>query len=301
MHNPICPSVSCFIPVSGPKISRVVRAGFYYRRIARRKVQRFRCLNCGLFFSTQTHDPLYYQKRPDLNVKVRDLLCSQVSQRRCAKLLGVSRRTVVNKFRFMARLAAIANEERRQRLAQTPVEAAQFDDLITSIHSKCKPVSVSIAVAAKSREILGVHVSEIPARHPLIEVSLEKYGPRKDERPQGLRRLFLGLRRATTPACRLYSDCDPEYPSHVARHFPEARYLRFQARKARTAGFGELKRIGFDPLFSLNHTCAMLRANLNRLARRTWCTSKTKLGLLLHLELYAHYHNTELISENAGL
>ena len=39
-------------------------------------------------------------------------------------------------------------------------------------------------------------------------------------------------------------------------------------------GQGELRDKRFDPMFALNHTCAMLRANINRLFRRTWCTSK---------------------------
>ncbi|MBU6155196.1 MAG: hypothetical protein KGP28_12905, partial [Bdellovibrionales bacterium] len=50
------------------------------------------------------------------------------------------------------------------------------------------------------------------------------------------------------------------------------------------------------PIFSLNHTCAMLRANLNRLFRRTWCTTKTIQGLIDHLSIYVAFHNRRLTS-----
>jgi hypothetical protein len=50
-------------------------------------------------------------------------------------------------------------------------------------------------------------------------------------------------------------------------------------------GQGELKRGGFDPLFSLNHTAAMFRDRLKRLSHRTWCTTKRPDRLQLLLDL----------------
>jgi hypothetical protein len=299
MDHPHCPSQACTLPLIGPVTRHIVRAGFYRRRAKPRKVQRFLCKTCGALFSSQTLCPTYRQRRPELNEPIRDMLCSQVSQRRCAKLLNVSRRTVERKFRYLARQAGIANDAYRYRLRQTPLGSVQFDDLITSIHTKCKPVSVSLAVVPGTREILSFEVSNIPARHPLIQISEKRYGKRRDERPLGLRRLFNTLKPIVHPEVLFKSDRDPEYAPQVKNHFPGAAHLRIKSSRARTAGFGELKRIGFDPLFSLNHTCAMLRANLNRLARRTWCTTKTNTGLIFHLELYAHYHNTQLIRRSA--
>ena len=58
-----------------------------------------------------------------------------------------------------------------------------------------------------------------------------------------------------------------------------------------------LKKIRFDPLFSLNHTCAMLRANLNRLFRRTWCTTKKPERLALHIAMYVVFHNETLLNK----
>jgi hypothetical protein len=58
-----------------------------------------------------------------------------------------------------------------------------------------------------------------------------------------------------------------------------------------------MKQNGHDPIFSINQTFAMFRANVNRLIRKTWCTSKRVDRLKTHLTLYAAYHNLELIKQ----
>ena len=59
-------------------------------------------------------------------------------------------------------------------------------------------------------------------------------------------------------------------------------------------GQGELKKLKYDPIFSLNHTCAMIRDNIKRLSRKTWCTTKRMPQLQINLELYALEHNRRL-------
>jgi hypothetical protein len=44
----------------------------------------------------------------------------------------------------------------------------------------------------------------------------------------------------------------------------------------------------------------MLRANMNRLFRKTWCTTKTPAGLIDHLSLYVGYHNRVLTDQSTG-
>ena len=47
---------------------------------------------------------------------------------------------------------------------------------------------------------------------------------------------------------------------------------------------------------ALESELAMLRANINRLIRRTWCTTKRVDRLEAHLRVYADYHNRELLT-----
>ena len=134
----------------------------------------------------------------------------------------------------------------------------------------------------------------MPAKGPLARIALKKYGPRKDQRAQGWDQFFRDLKPIVSQDAHWRSDENPHYPRHLKRHFPNATHERVKGQRGCIAGQGELKKIGFDPLFSLNHTCAMLRANLNRLARRTWCTTKTQAGLIDHLSLYVNFHNQVL-------
>lgn len=110
-----------------------------------------------------------------------------------------------------------------------------------------------------------------------------------------------GLIACVAPDATFYSDDHRHYPVVIKRHFLAANHQIYPSKRSRSGDQGELKRIGFDPLFSINHTLAMLRANMNRLIRRTWCTSKRIDRLVDHLTLYADYHNRVLIKEKTEL
>jgi hypothetical protein len=218
-----------------------------------------------------------------------------MSQRRMALYLRANPKTIVRKFRLMALRARTAHETWQLQQRETPILEVQFDDLETFEHTKCKPLSVALAVDKKSREILHFEVSRMPARGPLAAISRKKYGHRTDERPQGWDRMFESLKLVLHPNATVESDQNPHYPRFVKKHIRSALHVRHPGARGAITGQGELKKLKFDPLFSLNHTCAMLRANLNRLVRRTWATTKKPEGLIDHLWLYLWYHNTVLI------
>jgi hypothetical protein len=176
----------------------------------------------------------------------------------------------------------------------------QFDDLETSEHTKCKPLSVTLAVEPENRKILGFQVSQMPAKGHLTKIALQKYGPRPDLRPVGWDQFFLSLKPVALPTATWMSDENPHYPRHLKRHHPGATHITTPGGRGSIAGQGELKKLIFDPLFSLNHTCAMLRAHMNRLFRRTWCTTKTRQGLIDHLWIYVRYHNQVLTEPLPG-
>ena len=87
------------------------------------------------------------------------------------------------------------------------------------------------------------------------------------------------------------TDRHDHYATLIRRYFPEASHAVPKGKPACVTGQGELTEVGFDPLFSINHTLAMLRANINRLVRRTWCTTKRPEALEHHLWIYLAAHN----------
>lgn len=225
---------------------------------------------------------------------IKKLFCSEVSQRRIARILSISRTTVERKLLFLAQVARADNF--RDFARGNVVLDMQFDDLETIEHTKMKPLSVILAVEKGSRRILGFQVSQMPAKGPLAKKSRKKYGSRPDERPLGRRELFRYLEHRVHPRAKIMSDQNPHYVSDVKRWFPHATHETTKGLRGCVAGQGELKRAGFDPLFSLNHTFAMLRANINRLIRKTWCTTKNRDRLRDHIEIYVNYHNRQLLA-----
>lgn len=274
--------------------SPVIRRGFFPRRRAPGgRVQRYLCRGCRRTFSDQTLSPTYRERKPEVNQPVFRLLCTGVSERETAHALALHRRTVARKLVRMARTAAW---KQALDLATRPVtRAVVFDEMETFEHSKCKPLAIAIAVEEKTRRILAMEVASMPAKGRLAALSRKKYGRRKDDRPAALRRLLTTVKAVAGETFTLKSDECPRYPKYVREILPGATHLTYKGRRGCVVGQGELKRGGFDPLFSLNHSCAMTRDRVKRLARRTWCTTKRpdRLQCLLHLMIYFHNQRLE--------
>lgn len=216
-----------------------------------------------------------------------------MSLRRVAREMRLSRTTVARKLIYLGQQAEQVLKQ--SNAEHPPCEVIEFDDLETTEHTKCKPLSVTLAVEYRTRRILGFKVSRMPAKGRLAKIAFKKYGPRPDERPRGRNALFEQIKPLVKSNALIKSDENPHYVSDVTKHFPHARHERHKGQRGSIVGQGELKRIRFDPLFSLNHTCAMLRASINRLFRRTWCTTKRPHCLTAHIAMYAVYHNLILL------
>jgi transposase-like protein len=286
-------------PKPGSRVrSSIIRQGYYWRKDDGKWIPRFRCRVCGHSFSSARFLPNYRQKKRTLNQAVFELHCSVVSERRIARLLRINRKTVVRKSLFMTKLAKAERLEDQRKESAKPesqkIQRVQFDEMRSSVWSKCLPVSILIAVSEK-RKILSFRVAEIPANGPLAEISRKKYGFRRDERNEKAGELLTEIAPLLSQDVNFLTDKDSMYPGWIRSHFPHATHNRVKGRRGRSDGQGELKVGGFDPLFPLNHSCAMIRANVNRLLRRTWCTSKRKERLEAHLELYVKYHNSVLV------
>jgi transposase-like protein len=272
--------------------SIIRRDGVYYRTSDSQVVQRYRCVSCRKAFSQATYQSCYRQKKRHKNEDLRKHFSSLGSQRRAARNFHLARVTVARKFYFLSLKAEyLLHKENQEKPKASEIE---FDDLETFEHTKCKPLSVTVAVETKTRRILGLEVSVMPAKGLLVEKA-KKYGYRKDERRCGRRRLFRKLQPLVEEDVLIKSDSNPHYPKDVKELFPHAKHITYMGRKGASTGQGELKRVKFDPLFSLNHTCAMMRANVNRLIRKTWCTTKSADNLYAHLMIYAQFHNERLI------
>ena len=131
----------------------------------------------------------------------------------------------------------------------------------------------------------------MPATGHLAKISRKKYGPRPDHRKAGLTDLFNDLSHFLSPTITVSSDECSFYNGVVRQYFPKAIVNQHTGKKSSVAGW-RAKKTRFDPIFSINHTFAMLRANISRLIRKTWNTTK-KCVLICHLNIYVWMHNTQ--------
>lgn len=216
--------------------------------------------------------------------------------RRCAIFLGVHRKTVERRLPFLAKKCRRLNQQHLEKF-KGRIHNIQIDDLITKENSKLKPLTVTIAVDEDRRTILALEVSKIPSFGHLSKLAIKKYGYRKDEHAQGLTRVFEAITPFLAKEVMIKSDEHQRYPSFVSAYLPGARHLTFKSERGCVAGQGELKKIHFDPLFTINHTCALLRANINRLVRKTWSTTKDPARLKDHLDVFMFYYNQNLLGK----
>lgn len=273
---------------------KVLKRGYYHvgGPTNHQRVQRFACKSCLKRFSTQTLAMTRGEKKAYINQRLFRTLCCGMSQRSAAFLLGIHRTTVARK---IARFGPAARSQLAAAAAATPAgDAVVFDEMETFEHSKCKPLSVAVAVDKATRRILAVEVASMPAKGLLAKIARKRYGRRLDGRAEALHAMCRHIQAACPKVTTLQSDENPRYPAFTKEYFPEARHETSKGRRACVVGQGELKRGGFDPLFALNHTCAMFRDHLKRLSRRTWCTTKKASCLQDLMSIYAWFHNEQL-------
>jgi hypothetical protein len=74
----------------------------------------------------------------------------------------------------------------------------------------------------------------------------------------------------------------------ITNQVPNAKLEQITADKKKSTRDGDKE---FDPLFSINNTFARMRHDMNRLARKTWSTTKAIHGLENHIWLYIAWNN----------
>ena len=247
-------------------------------------MQRYKCGKCGKFLSDATFSRCYRQKKRLLNPSVFCLLTIGVSQRDTARSLGINLKTVARKLEFLARWGAVLNEQYQNRFP--PAQATNWDELETFEHSKCKPVSVPILVEEKTFRLIAFGVAVMPAKGKLAKIARAKYGVREDQRHHVRTSVLKRSKSWLKDDVRISSDKHPSYGPEIRSIFPHAEHIAYKGRRGCVVGQGELKKIGFDPLFAINHTCAQARSDIKRLARRTWCTTKKVSALFNHFTLF---------------
>ena len=268
-----------------------IKYGFVKRKDDGRRVRRFRCKCCGKTFSRAGFSIFYRHSHRRLNRRIEVLFTKGMTLRGIGRFFGIDKDTVARRLPLCA-----ARARHRLKLDQRKALVAdqvQFDELITIEHTKMKPVSVMLVSDSEHWRMLGCVVSRLPASGLLAEKSRQKYGFRQDESTAARHTLMASLGEAIAPDAEFITDSHSAYPDLIRRHFPDATHTTHIGAKGAVGGQGELKKQTWDPLFCINHQLAMLRANISRLFRRSWNTTKRIERLFDHLLIFIlHYNRT---------
>lgn len=267
---------------------KIQKRGFFIRASDKKKIQKYFCLSCSKHFSEQTLSYDYRLRKRYINQRTFRLLCKGMSQRATALLLGVKQKAIALRIRRFAQVARSFLAKTREK---EDFKEIFFDEMETFEHTKCKPVTIPLAVNPANRKILAICAGSIPAKGLLVDIAMKKYGPRKCQRKEKLTEMLLKIASSANQPPKFRTDKSPYYPNLIQELFPGSVHEPYKGRRGCIVGQGELKADGHDPLFALNHTCAMVRDNIKRMARRTWCTTK-KIPMLENiLYIYAMFHN----------
>jgi len=199
---------------------RFKRAGFYSRVLTPNRVQRFRCLSCGRYFSTQTFHVSYWLKRPDVLSTLLTKTVGCMANRQIARDLGVSPRTVDDQLSRLGRHCLLYHAQ-EMRTAPLP-RCVVVDGFETFEWSQYYPFHFNVCVERDTDFLLGFTDSELrrkgrmTAEQKARRRELEYTYGRPD--PGAVREQMGALLRQVlrnVPEAVVHSDDHPAYPRAI--------------------------------------------------------------------------------------
>jgi len=289
---PFCPHASC--SEHEPTGSfRFQHRGSYRRSCDGMRVPRFSCCTCERRFSRQTFRFNYRWWRPHVHHDLFRLFVSKVTMRQAARITGLSRDTIARRMRA---LGVQCHAYHRAQLARGSGLAGTFlmDEMETFETDRLvRPVTVPVLIQAHTLFVIHTETAPLPPRGRLDAYRQlrklrdeRRFGPRKSGSRQAVRSTLERLREtlARTEVLNLITDRKSSYRKLVWTLFAN----RFGSHVQESS---QRRRDRSNPLFSINHTLAMLRDGVSRLVRRSWGASKLRERLDDHLWIWVGYRN----------
>lgn len=278
-----CPDDTCVNHLN-PVGNWYVKIGYYKPKTTNQKTPRYKCKSCGKSFSTRTNKTNSYQKKPEINTLLFKLLVSGVSLRRASEILEVEYNTVVFHFNHIAKQAQALHFE---FIKSVQTSFVQVDELETFIHARAKCLSVPMVVRVKTGEIMAFTVAKMPSKGKLASIGVDKYSWTNDERSLKFQSMLRLIHHCFKPDITFKCDSSSSYRKWITSIVPNATLDQMVASKVDKNAISK----PYDELFAINNTFARMRHDMNRLARKTWSTTKAIHGLENHIWLYVAWNN----------
>ena len=270
---PHCPNPACRFHQGDTALWHFVRNGFYFRKTAPHRVQRYRCDTCRRRFADQTFLPTYWMHRGELFEPVFHRLLGCSGFRQIAREFKVSPQTIGRISGRLGRHCLLFHELRRPSgILSEPVALDSFESFE---YSQYYPTSYHVAVGQRSHFFHGFTVTEhrrsgrMTAAQKKRRAALEPAHGRPD--PRAMERDVAMLLAVVAPlpqAIELWTDEHQALPRAVRRvpHL-DVMHQTISSRAARTPQ---------NPLFPVNLLDLWIRHNGANHKRETIAFSKRR-------------------------
>ena len=275
------PPVAPFVPPHCPRTAchfhrcasgwRFLRHGSFHPQASLQRIPRFRCVHCGVTFSSQTFSPTYWLRRPDVLAATAFRLLACSGYRQIAREARCAPTTVMRHAARLGRHALLYLHGHRS--AGPLAEPVVGDGFESFAFSQYHPLHLHLVVGSQSHFTYAFTHSELRRKGRMTDrqhrrrAQLEARHGRPD--PRGIEKGMAAALALAVPepqALVFRSDEHDDYPRALRRLAAHAiRHERTSSREARTAG---------NPLFPVNRLDLLLRHNSANHKRETIAFSK---------------------------
>jgi transposase-like protein len=285
---PFCPNAACAYHTGAIGSWHWVRAGFFSRRSAPCRIQRYRCDDCGRYLSEQTFRTSYWLRCPGLLVETFHAMTHCTGFRQLARKLGCSPQTVMRHALRLGRHCQLLHERLRPKGQLT--EPIGLDGFRSFEFSQYHPSEFHQVVGQRSHFAYGFTHSELrrsgtmTARQRARRAELERAHGRPD--PRSVERevaRVLAIVTAGSSAVEVHSDENPAYVRALARLQSVAiEHRTISSRAARTSR---------SPLFSINLFDGLVRHSCANQKRETIAFSKSISSAIARMWVFLVWRN----------
>ncbi|MDD5720388.1 MAG: hypothetical protein PHQ53_11935 [Candidatus Krumholzibacteria bacterium] len=284
---PHCPNPNCIYHnhFHGPWPFK--RFGFFWRQARPNRIRRFRCLACGVTFSTQTFSPTYYLKRPDVLALLMTKTTGCMANRQLADDLKVAPSTVDKQLYRLGRHCLLLHKRFREDLPQPTTIAV--DGFETFEFSQYYPCHFHLAVDCRTAMFLSFTDSPLRRKGAMTPDQRRK---RKEQEnrfgrpdPQAVRKDMAELiADVVEPGSQvtIRSDMHPSYPKAI-------RQVPAQIRHEVTSSQDYRDR--HNPLYEINLLDLLIRHGQANHKRETIAWAKRRHGVAMRLMVFLVWRN----------
>ena len=285
---PCCPNPRCHFHALGTQGWRYKLAGSYLRQCRPQHIQRYRCLHCGRYFSTQTFSVSYWLRHPEFLLPLlhRSLGCSGCRQ--IAREFHCAPTTVMRQLARLGRHCLLFHELQRP---QGPlIEPLVVDGFESFEFSQYHPVYFNLAAGQHTHYFYAFTDAELRRKGRMTEAQrrrralLEARRGRPDPRAIELETAALLHLVAPSPQrLELHTDDHRAYP-RALRRLPhlEVRHRVTSSRARRTSR---------NPLFPVNLLDLLIRHCGANHKRETIAFSKRRQAAAERLAILLVWRN----------